>query len=439
MGEIMKKDREVLEGVLNELFYEYNRNTDVTTEVKKKLVEHGINIGTVTGILNTSIPISTQSLTVLCLITMSLYEATKESRIKIEDYFMPEEIETANNFKRETEFTKNYVDIEDIKQVADDQWITTMTYKQVADLYASGKVRYNKETQRNTIFKEYADKIIEAININRTSVKEIKELMLKGLFIPNTLTFNILATGKEKFEINNRNKSIRIYDNLDIIDGFHRSLSLIEAVSDNPNIEGTIEVRITNFNIDKCHRFIVQEDKKNKIDKKYIQTINVEELENKVVKLLNERSDSELMGKITTNITFYRNQGYVLGNVLADAIKHNFEIKSIRDVNSVADFLIEGFVEIVGKFIDDFKNLEISRKNNIKTFSSTFIGYITLLAELREEKDWKVKLENILNSIDFSNSNLDWEKLDISNSNPSKSTFKKISKYFKELVEEGVN
>lgn len=435
----MKKDRDVLEQVLNNLFDEYNRNTDVTTTVKKKLVEHGINIGTATGILNTSIPISTQSLAVLCLISIALYETTEEPKINPEIYFTPDEIKTAQSLKREIVNIKDYIEIENIKQVSDDQWITTMTYKQVADLYASGKVRYNKETQRNTIFKEYGDKIIESININKTSVKEIKELMLKGLFIPNIITFNILATGKEKFEVSGKNDSIRIYDNLDIIDGFHRSLGLIETVAENPEIEGTIEVRITNFNIDKCHRFIVQEDKKNKIDKKYIQTINVEELENKVVKLLNERSDSELMGKITTNIIFYRNQGYVLGNVLADAIRHNFEIKSMRDVNNVADFLIKGFTEIVGKFIDDFKNLEVSRKNNVKTLSSTFIGYVTLLAELQENENWKSELEQILNKIDFSNSNPIWEQLDIYNSSPTKSSFKKIIKYFKKLGEEGVN
>ena len=434
----MRREREVLEKVLNELFDEYNRNTDVTTEIKKKLVEHGINIGTATGILNTSIPISTQSLTVLCLITMSLYETTKLMKINPENYFMPKEIEMANKLKRETELTKDYVDIEDIKQVADDQWITTMTYKQVADLYSVGKVRYNKETQRNTVFKEHGNKIIEAININRTSVKEIKELMLKGLFIPNVITFNILATGEEKFEINNRNKSMRVYSNLDIIDGFHRSLAIIEAVANNPEIEETIAVYITNFDIDKCHRFIVQEDKKNKIDKKYIQTINVEEIENKIVKILNERSGSELMGRITTNITFYKNQGYVLGNVLADSIKHNFEIKSMRDVNNVADFLIEGFVEIVGKYINDFNNLETSRKDNIKTYSSTFIGYVTLLAELKDDKDWKIKLEQILNRIDFGISNPIWNNLEIRESSPSKYKFKRIIKYFKELVEEGV-
>ncbi|MDD4779158.1 MAG: hypothetical protein PHT02_00945 [Tissierellia bacterium] len=435
----MKKNREVLENVLNDLFNAYNRNTDVTTEVKKKLVEHGINVGNATGILNTTIPIQTQSLAVLCLISMSLYETTKESKINPENYFLPEEIETANKLKREIELPKDYIEINNILQVADDQWVTVMSYQQIAELFADGKVRYNKETQRNTVYKEYNNKIIEAININKISVKEIKDLMLHGLFIPNMLTFNILATGEEKFEINDRNKSIKVYSDLDSIDGFHRNLSLIESIVENSKIKANFIVNITNFNVDKCHRFIVQEDKRNKIDKKYIQTINVESLENKIVKTLNERSDSELMGKITTNITFYKNQGYVLGNVLADAIKYNFEIKSMRDVNNVTDFLIEGFVEIIGKFIDDFKNLEISRKENVKTYSSTFIGYVTLLAELREDKDWKVKLEQTLNQINFSNNNPVWGKLEICESSPSKYKFKRIIKYFKDLVEEGVN
>jgi hypothetical protein len=286
----MKKDRGVLEDVLNKLFEEYNRDSEVIFNVKKELAEYDINVGMATGILNTTIPIQTQSASVLCLVTLALYHATNKSIIKPEDYFFDEEIETAKKPKKQFELKKDYVEIEDIKQVADDQWITTMTYKQVAELYSIGKVRYNKDTQRNTVFKEYGDKIIEAININKGSVKEIKELMLQGLFIPNTLTFNILMTGKEKFEPDNRNKSMRVYDNLDIIDGYHRSLAGIEAVAENPNIEGTFEIRITNFNIEKCHRFIVQEDKKNKIDKRYIQTLTVENLENKIVKLINENA-----------------------------------------------------------------------------------------------------------------------------------------------------
>jgi hypothetical protein len=429
----MKKDREVLERALNELFDEYSANKRTVKKIKEDLVEHGINVGTTVGILNKSLPIETQSQVVLCLLAKSLFDATEEPIINPEQYFTDIEIEEANKFKREIDEKKDYVDIEDIRQIDEDQWITIMTYKQVADLYATGKVRYNKETQRNTIFKEYGDKIIESININKTSVKEIKELMLKGLFIPNTLTFNILMTGKEDFKIDNRNKSMRIYDNLDIIDGFHRSLAGIEAVAENPDIEGVFEIRITNFNIEKCHRFIVQEDKKNKIDKRYIQTLNVENLENKIVKLVNENS-GEMQGKITSNIILYKNQGYVLTDVLADAIKQNFEIKSMRDVNKVAEYLIEGFNEIVGIFINDFKNLETSRKNNVKTLSSIFAGYVTILAELYGNDNWKSKLETILNKIDFSNTNSIWEQLDINNSSPSKSIFKKIIKYFREVI-----
>jgi len=433
----VKKDREALEKVLNDLFDEYSANKEVVNKIKQDLGVHGINVGTTIGILNKTLPIETQSQIVLCLITKSLFNATEESKINPEHYFTEIEIEEANKFKREFESQKDYVDIEDIRQVDEDQWITTMTYKQISDLYATGKVRYNKETQRNTIFKEYGDKIIESININKTSVKEIKELMLQGLFIPNTITFNILATGKEKFEIDNRNKSIRIYDNLDIIDGFHRSLAIIEAIAENPEVEQNIVVMVTNFNLEKCHSFIVQEDKKNKIDKRYIQTLNVENLENKIVKLMNENT-GELRGKITSNIIVYRNQAYVLSDVLSDAIKNNFEIKSMRDVNNIAKYLIEGFNEIIGIFIDDFQNLETSRKNNVKTLSSTFVGYITLLAELRETNNWKSKLEETLNRIDFSNGNPIWEQLNIYDSNLSKSNLKKIIKYFKENLE-GVN
>jgi hypothetical protein len=426
----MKKDREVLERVLNELFDDYSSNKKVVDKVKKDLVEHGITVGVTMGVLNKTLPIETQSQVVLCLITKSLFVATEEKRLNPELYFTDIEIEEANKFKREIDKKKDYIEIDNILEVAEDQWITVMTYKEIAELFATGKVKYNKETQRNTIYKEYNDKIIEAININKGSVKEIKELMSQGLFIPNTLTFNILATGEEKFEV--KNKNMIIYSNIDSIDGFHRDLSLIECVANNPDIKGTMEVRITNFNVDKCHRFIIQEDKKNKIDKRYIQNLNIENLENKVVKLINENS-GEMQGKITTNIVMYKNKAYVLSDVLADAIKHNFNIESNRDVNNITEFLIKGFDEIVGIFINDFKNLETSRKENIKTLSSTFIGYVTLLAELRDNENWKKELEKVLKKIDFNNNSV-WKELGIYESSPNKSNFKKIIKYFKELI-----
>ena len=106
----------------------------------------------------------------------------------------------------------------------------------------------------------------------------------------------------------------------------------------------------------------------------------------------------------------------------------------MRDVNKVAEYIIEGLNEIVGIYIEDFSDLETSRKNNVKTLSSTFIGYVTLLAELQDNDNWKKRLEKILNSIDFNNSNPTWEQLDIYNSSLNKSNIKKIIRYFRELI-----
>lgn len=430
--------REQLDTMLNWAIEEYNPDKKIMTAIKEKLKEKNFTIGEINKIINQHIAVEGMDLITVCIVLSAFYEVANENKLNPEKYFTEVEIDEAKNYKKivEEENKDDIIEISEVKQVNDDFWVATMSYQGLAELYKKGQVIYDRETQRNSAIKEFRNKVIETISINRKAVNEIKDLMVKGLFIPNAITFNVLKTGKEEFNYNQRSEKLIIKNGVSIIDGFHRSLAIIQAVAENPNIDRKTIVYFTNFTAEKAKRFIVQEDKRNPIDKRHIKSIDVEKLENVVVKELNENMNSELKGKITTDrLLINRNLAWVLNDILADAIAYNFELKSRRDANNVSEWLIEGFNEIVGIYYEEFNdNLQETKDKTVLANPSIFVGYIAILKELQNNENWKQKLEDILKGIDFSKDNEIWNKdnLDMFSNTTGRVKIKNVSKYFGE-------
>ncbi|SDG19041.1 DNA-sulfur modification-associated [Thermoanaerobacter thermohydrosulfuricus] len=437
----MKVEPRELYNSLNAMIKMYGKNNKVLEEVTNLLIKRGIPRGYAKKILMGITPVEILDRAILYVVTSAFYQVTNESIVNIEKYFTDEEIKEGEKFQYITEKKESFpVVFEDVLKVSDDYYITTLTAQKIKELYDGFVVTYNKETQRNTIARRIRNSVIEMINVNWKSVKEIEEEILKGLFITNAITFNILKNGEEEFEYDEKNRTLTVYKGeIDILDGFHRSLGMINAVSVNPEVQYITAVNITNFDIEKARRFIVQEDKKNKIAKKHIEAYK-ETLENIIVRKINESPNCDLKGKITTNGRLIQfNQALVEFEVLAQAIKYHFDIKTQREANQIADYLIEGFNEIIGLYPDEFlDNYAKVKQRSIINHNYTFIGYVALLAKLRESSQWKEKLRKTLEKIDFSIKNPDWEAIGLFNDRLTIKVIESISKYFTDkIVKEG--
>lgn len=440
----MKKDRSILEDALIIVLSEYNLDKKVFYLIKNDLSEKGVSIGRTKGIFNKTIPLQTLDLPMLYWFTKSLYKATNENIISITKFFTDIEEKEFKDYKvqhgRDIDLKEGKLILENVTQVTDDQWTTVLTFKQIYELYEHNLIKYNSKTQRNLKTKSIDNNILEKININKRSVNEIRDSILQGLFIPNTITLNLLKTGEEEVVYNDKNRIIELNGEIDIIDGFHRSLAIIEAVRENKNIHGGMIISLVNIDIEKAQYYIVQEDKRNKINKDHIRYLSQENLENQIVKILNENIKSELRGKITTDlISFKKNNAFVLFSTLAEAIKLEYEIKNQRESRKIAEFLIEFFNEVVGIFYDEFQDIEKSRRNSIVTYSNTFIGFIAFSSQVYYNKidDWKILLENTLKIIDFDSQNEVWERLNMFENRPLKKDYKEIINYFKLLFKKG--
>lgn len=437
----MKIDREILEKELMLVCENIAKDKKIINKVENELLkEHNILPGETRGLIDGTIPLMGVSLEMLFVLSKALYKYTKRENINPEKYFTEVEINEMANFHvvMDTEKDKEVV-FENVIQTAEDQFLTTISIQKLAELYKIGRIRYNPETQRNMKYIQYRGTVLKQINLNMTSVDAMKDAMLEGSYIPDEITLNILKTGEEKFHYNSTTQTLVVDANseIDVVDGFHRSYAILKALTINPNLDFNMELRIVNFDVAKAQRFIIQKNKQNKIAEMHLKSWQQEKLENQVVKKLNESTNNEMQWKITTDVNLLQyNRAYVMFDTLAEAIRQCFEIKSQRDVNRITEYLIEFFNELIGIKVDEFNNLEKTKRDSILVYNNTFVGYIAIASELYNSENWRNKLETIVNKIDFSINNPKWEKLGITSHKLTKRQMKEIIDYFKSLCRE---
>jgi hypothetical protein len=262
------------------------------------------------------------------------------------------------------------------------------------------------------------------------------------------ITINLLQDGTDEFVYNEKKGEITVISGqMNIIDGFHRLMSMVVAVANNPNSDYITEVRFTNWDIQKCRNFINQEDKRNKIDKRYMNSvININKWGNKVVTKINE-SGSDLKGKIVTNpIVLKHNKALTMFDIMSDAIELGYEIKSNMDVYKISQWLVDFFDFIIGFYPDNFigeDNIAKSKEISAINLPAMFVGYICISKHLYNQTNWEDKLNNILKDINFDINNPVWKDIGIiKDDKPSitlkRPQLKKIFNYFTTIVSKEV-
>lgn len=270
--------------------------------------------------------------------------------LKISDIFTDREIQMYDkskfNYKKEDVYPITF----DVIQVAEDQWLSTISSKKLFDLYKKQIINYNKNTQRP--LKEVTRNGVRTykINKNKSSVESIKNELKKGLFIPNCLTFNInMDNPSNDFNINNN--ELTLYSGqFDLIDGFHRYSAITELLQENPNIEFNFGIWIMNFDENKSCRFIAQEDKRNKISRSYTKSLDVlngENFSSRIIQILNEDIHSPIKGKLSRY-----NDSNLKYDEIVITINDTFKCNSRIEANKTGENIIKNFEVLEDNYID---------------------------------------------------------------------------------------
>lgn len=437
---MMKVERERLEQQLRLIIDEYATDKKVHDEIINSLAKKNVPPGETSGILTQSplYLLETMDINLLYTLTKKFYEITDRSILNPTNYFYDAEIEIGDKWKR----TKEEYYIGDLifkpaLYISDDQWETVLSSQEVGRLYNSGRVLYRPETQRGMIAVKSKDSIVYRIDYNIEQINEIADKLLNGSYISDTLTFNVLKNGKDNVKYDRKDLSIFINkeSEVNVADGFHRSYAILKALSINPDLQYNWKIHIANWDVDKAQRFIYQKDHRTPLRKEYRESLNKARFENSIVNALNERPHNELQFKIATDANALNiGNSYVMFNTLADAIENAFTIKSQRDANKITDYLIEFFNELIGIYIDDFKDTKKSQRSSYTTYSNMFIGYVALAGKLYDKENWMGLLEKTLDKADLSKSNELLRSLNIQWTDMSSKNKKQLIEYFRDLT-----
>lgn len=363
----------------------------------------------------------------------------------IKDFFTQQEINEAENYLINQFPELNEEDviiIENVEQIKSDVYITVKSnYGGIGNYYRSGVWIYNYSTQRDASIVNTGMGLVYQPTVYRKNIEEITERMLERKFSSNIITLNILQTGEEDFDYDAVNKRLIISrkkgTQLNIIDGFHRTISICNALEIDPSLaDEPMYLQILNYDIERAVDHIRQEGKGTPIDfegKKALVNDNI----HNAIHYINTNGTSLLKNKIsnTEEEVYDFNTKFVLYNTMSDALDDMYlELKKVKK-QSIINNTQRNIVKILNYIIEtkkeDFDNIKTSQENErLFTKNNMFIVYIWLAKKLEKESDYREKIDGFL---DFIQDNQNLLKINISTKRGDKQFRKALIKNVEEI------
>lgn len=324
-----------------------------------------------------------------------------------------EKIMIKNNIiDKEVEYT-----FRNVTQLKKDEWLTTLSGKEIANLWNEGTIVYNPNTQRGTTVKRNKQGELEEVAVySLKNVKEIQKKIISGDYYPDTIVLNVIKNDKNKLTV--EGNDLKVEGQINILDGQHRCISL-SLIQQSNNIVGDdsscdlsklmFPIKITNYNVEQSQQQFYQYQLGLKISRSKAESFNKKDGVNRIVTALN--THGALKDKIDTNKTSIAKNDethIVTFSTLVEAIKQSFGIMSNETrEKEVLNFLLVYFEELFKIFpeLSDHEARTLSKQYALTCENFMFYGYIELAALLyldrNDGKVWKSKLQK-LDDMNFS-------------------------------------
>ena len=297
------------------------------------------------------------------------------------------------------------------------QYVTQLSYEQLANLLNVGLISYNFATQRRARVIKVRNRVERVASINMENVLAIKNEILNGTFQTNTITLNIRATGKEIFSYSSENMTLNIpigEDNsIDCIDGYHRLKAIQLAYGENNNIKGNMIVSIKNLTIEQARYFIIQESKgtvNNQHD------IELYDMSGNVAKLIHEINTYNNKNNILYNSITSKNNDVntlIFYDVFAEILQLSFgdllnEADTI-ELYKLKQFIVDVYSIAYSLICKRFNVNTVRELTGVAVDQMLMCGFLFVAHEMYVSNNKEVdvqKLEKIVRKIDFDDDKL---------------------------------
>lgn len=260
----------------------------------------------------------------------------------INKFFTEKEIATYSESKYKVDKIKFPIKYRMI-QIAEDQWIGSISVKDLMKLRNAQLINYNENAQRKLKRVVSGEEEWYTIDVNREAVNGIVESYRNDTYIPNTITLNLPETSEFKYD--GEYLIINELEAFDILDGYHRYIAMSQIYNTNRKFDYSMELRIVSFPDEKSRQFIWQEDQKTKMNKIDSEALNQNNPANQITQMLSTKGI--LSGVIS------RNKGIIDTTSISQLISLLFISKAKKVdrqlVITVRDNLYNMFDEIAAK------------------------------------------------------------------------------------------
>lgn len=415
---MIKEQRGQLIQLLNNIIKDHGHDNQMKQDIASYFNERNISALRATWAFNENLDLNTLSDNdddnrFLFLFSSALAEVDVD--IDVNNYFTKNEVARWKNY-REDDINKKKIYpivIPNVQILGDRIWQTKMTAQELNILEEQNMLIYNFRTQRNPKITAAG----ERINIDVQKVKEIKESLINGTQFPDSIKLNILRTGEERIAYDPKKEQLVIYEGsiINIFDGYHRKTANSLALEENPDLQFTWSIIFTNFTEKQAHDYMVQIDKQKPIKKEYIQQMDYNLPENLVVDSIIDDRLSEL-GKVIKDDDSYikLNRALTKKSIIATAVKENYAemLQSSYNIREVANWIVKFTDYLMGFYTEEFIiNPYEVKKTSYINHKNIFYGYIAMSASLYGDENWKERLKEKMDSLDFSIGNSLWREV----------------------------
>ena len=372
-------------------------------------------------ILNKMIPIQTLSENELINLCMFL-RRNGILNINPSDYWTEIEQTTASNDRIKMNQYSNIqtLNLQNVLKIDgfNTQYVTQLSYEQLANLLNVGLISYNFATQRRARVIKVRNRVERVASINMENVQAIKNEILNNTFQTNTITLNIRATGKEMFSYSSENMALSIpiskEDNsIDCIDGYHRLKAIQLAYSENNNIKGSMIVSIKNLTIEQARYFIIQESK-GTLNNQH--ELELYDMSGNVAKLIHEINSYNNKNNILYNSITSKNNDVntlIFYDVFAEILRLSFG-DLLNEADTIELYKLKQFIvdiySIAYSLICKRCNVNTVRELTGVAVDQMFMcGFLFVAHEIYVSNNKEVdvqKLEKIVRKIDFDDDKL---------------------------------
>lgn len=441
--------REKIEDALIPILQNIKIHRNKVDAIKKRLLENDVFEGETSNLIINPENVKNVDIRLLCLLTKAIQDELGYQTINVDDYFTKSEIKDSLQYTSLLDYASNgsQLPLERSEVISYDSstFMTKMSVQTINELLQGGDLYYNFDTQRESKYVERKNKVIRVPKVNKKAVREIAQHLLNGTLIKTTLVFNAAPNTSDEGEeliYNSRKNVLMITEGtrLDILDGYHRTLAIQQALLTKPDLDFDFPVLITNYSTKKAQMYIGQIALATPISLTKAKAMRSERRSDEAVQTLIEQS-SELKGRISDSEFVHSSNNQIVSyNVLTDTIEQEFEMTKKIDAIKVGEYLSKFFDYLFGIYSDEFiDNVKEVSKISIINSNNMFVGYVALASRLYKHKaNLSVSdIQNVISKIDFSKDNPMWKELNIlddkGNFVKTNVARKNIEKFFKEI------